>query len=144
MTFRKCMPVASVLKSARVRRPRHYSFDYASESSNSIDDFASKIQAMIKKAALEYASCRALRKPHRLRASSSSWKSMLRLRPRLRTHEGCVCSCLLMTAGHQRLRGQSGRFPHQSRRGHDLPRLFRTPYASCGAAAPGSREERVL
>ena len=29
---------------------RHYSFDYASESSNSIDDFASKIQAMIKKA----------------------------------------------------------------------------------------------
>ena len=36
-------------------QPRHYSFDYASESSNSIDDFASKIQAMIKKAGLSAA-----------------------------------------------------------------------------------------
>ncbi|CAE7884810.1 TY2B-C [Symbiodinium microadriaticum] len=35
--------------SARAKELQHYSFDYASESSNSIDDFASKIQAMIKK-----------------------------------------------------------------------------------------------
>ncbi|CAE7252574.1 unnamed protein product [Symbiodinium pilosum] len=35
--------------SERAKELQHYSFDYASESSNSIDDFASKIQAMIKK-----------------------------------------------------------------------------------------------
>ncbi|CAE7210619.1 unnamed protein product [Symbiodinium natans] len=35
--------------SDRAKELQHYSFDYASESSNSIDDFASKIQAMVKK-----------------------------------------------------------------------------------------------
>ena len=75
-TARQSLPT-----NAQPTRPRHYSFDYASESSNSIDDFASKIQAMVKKVGLSWLSVMVPRSAYlnltlRWRALFNSWRSM--------------------------------------------------------------------